>query len=744
MRYPIIFTVIFLTALFNLSAQEDYFLSPQDKAYLFHTVRKSPILEENIGRYIEYTGEEIRFSNGELNYDSIEMIIINKPELLKIYSSEIRKAPKGILAEIANKQALWILNKVLNAQRQDNLASEGLTTDWEAFQLLLIKHLPEVALKIKDDVITIHPKVEKLNHPSLTFNDKVAMLDGFGNWTEQEKKQTIDAYTKAINEWVAERSFLIFKKLGGKADHFANVLTAVGDGSSTSGLFEEREKDERGRWNKGLPKAVGLFPYDTYIGKKDDSKKNKPEVLPMPYSIHTFETFGQGKKTNIHVDVWGYNSEKQTTVVISKKGKNYPLFGSADSRFLSPDSTFGGGITYYTMINRVKADIADLEEKVSGKKGLDYWIDYHEQKRDDKKLQIDKTEMELNNIRYSTITTNDKKYKTKSKRKQRKKRQDKVVLYYEELSAINRKIKELKEEREQVLLKKQALDRKLQGMYDLIGTEWVDYTFKDGVYLFEDSARFELKTQEFSFPGQDEKETFEVRLIAIPYTHTGDQYDEVMLHINVTDILPDYDATLQLSLNDVFEVDRYDLLQQLITPQDSIAVREFFEAMLDKKKPLIIVSRGGGIGKWSDFEVIKDPDTKELSNYPGANEKERNISKNDSVFKQLRTTYVKILIDRQIEIIVNSYTDPVKSNFSPTNNELSGLIRDFHLSQNDMLSAYRTFATLKALKGELNVLAGQYLERPEAKIVIDRLNQAIDDTRISVGRTSVKFTEFEP
>ena len=47
--------------------QEDYFLTPQDKAYLFHTVRKSPILEQNIGRYIEYVGREARLPNGELN-----------------------------------------------------------------------------------------------------------------------------------------------------------------------------------------------------------------------------------------------------------------------------------------------------------------------------------------------------------------------------------------------------------------------------------------------------------------------------------------------------------------------------------------------------------------------------------------------------------------------------------------------------------------------------------------------------
>jgi cell division GTPase FtsZ len=51
--------------------------------------------------------------------------------------------------------------------------------------------------------------------------------------------------------------------------------------------------------------------------------------------------------------------------------------------------------------------------------------------------------------------------------------------------------------------------------------------------------------------------------------------------------------------------------------------------------------------------------------------------------------------------------------------------------------------TLKTLKQELNVLAGKYLDRPEAKTAIDRINKSIDKARISVGKTSFKYKEFE-
>jgi hypothetical protein len=736
----------FLIALFfgsGLFSQGNFMLSPQDKAYLFHTVRKSPILEQNIGRYIKYTGKEITLPNGEINYDSIELVIVNQPELLTIYANEIRKAPKGILAEVANKMALWHLNKVLVAYRQNELEKEGFVNDYHEFEIILFSELPECALKTKKEQRIIHPKVEQLNNPSLTFNDKVAALDGFGAWTEQEKKQTLDAYNIAINKWVAERTLGIYKKLGGEADVFHNVLTAAGDGSSTSGLFEEREKDERGRWNKGLPKAVGLFPYESYIGIKKDAKRKNPEVLPMGHTAHLFQTVGDGKKTNIHVDVWGYNSEKQTTVVIDKKGKIYPLFGSTDTRFLSPDSTFGEGDTYYTMINRLRSDIAMLEEMVSGKKGIDHWIEYHEDSKQDKLLEIDKTEKELNDIRYSTIITNNKKYTTDSKRTKRKKRQEKVVLYYEQLAAIKRKIRELKEEKEIILTKKQALNRQLQGMYDLIGTKWVSFEENDGLFIFEDSARFDLLTQEFTFPASDEKEDFEIRLLAIPYSHTSDQYDEVMLHINVVDAVPHYNAQVQLNLNDVFEVDQYELNQKLFAASDSIPIMELFEALQDNKPYFDIIARGAGIGKWKNFEPVKFYDPVELDNYPGDSQEERNDAKIDSVFKRLRTTQVKVLIDRCITLEVNSFTDPVKSNFTPPSDDLKEMMQQYNLSENDMLSAYRTYVTLKTLKQELNVLAGKYLDRPEAKTVIDRINKSIDKSRISVGKTSFKFEDFE-
>lgn len=735
--------LLMLISSFSIKAQEDYFLSPQSKAYLYHTVRKSPILEQNLGRYIVFQGEEVKLPNGDINYDSTEQKIINQPDLLAIYSQEISRSPKGLLAELANKMAIWELNQLLQSSRSNTLIKDGNLKGFERFEELLMSELPEQAKREKKDETVMNKRVEKLTNPTLTFKDKVAILDGFGSWTEEEKLQVIFAYNKAVNKWVSARTEQIFYQLGGKADYFKNVLTAAGDGSTTSGLFEEREKDERGRWNRGLPKAVGLFPYDAYIGIKPDSKKKKPEVLPMGYTTHGFETPGSGRETNIHLDVWGYNSEKQTTVVVRKGRNYYPLFGASNTRFLSPDSTFGGGVTYYSLIAKVKNDISELEEMISGKRGFDYQIKMLEVKRDETKLEIDKTEKELNDIRYSTITTNHQKYKTDSKRSKRKKRQEKVIQAYNRLKSIENRIKNLRQDKEIALWKQAELTAKVQKMYDLIGSKWVPYKESNGYFLFEDSTTFNLITQEFVFPATEDKERFDVTLLAMPISYLSSQHDEVMLHINITDAIPLYTSQVQLRINDLFAVDKYELNQNtLFQEQDSIAVVEFFEALLDKKKDFKIISRGGGVGKFKNDKVVINYSPNELSQYPGNTDEERIAAREDSTFKSLRMTEVIIHIERDVLLQVNSFTDPVRSNFKPSDANLLSFMNQNKFSGNQMLSAYRAYTTLKTLKSELNILAGKYLPREEATKVIDRLNKAVDKSRITVGASSVKFKAF--
>ena len=157
-------------------SQTDENLTPEERAYLFHIVKKSPILDTNMGRYFDYKGPIIKFPNKSINYDSIEMLIIYKPEILIIRKEEIAKTEKGLIGEAANKMALWELNKVLLAKREGEKELEPYLTKYLRFEKMLVTYLPPSALKERNGKLEPNKKFDNLTDPSLSFDDKLAFL----------------------------------------------------------------------------------------------------------------------------------------------------------------------------------------------------------------------------------------------------------------------------------------------------------------------------------------------------------------------------------------------------------------------------------------------------------------------------------------------------------------------------------------------------------------------------------------
>lgn len=760
MRNFYLFIVLFCATTANAQLNEG--LSPEERAYLFHIVKKSPILDNNFGRYFDYQGPEILFPNKTINYDSVETMIINNPELLVIRKEEIGKSPKGLIAEAANKMAIWELNKVLLERRKNNNDLKQYQNEFDHFESLLKEKLPSSAYRPKDGVQLPHPKLYNVINPSLSLDEKIAQIESLKFLDIDDQLAVLKAFNYAINSYVEKRAFEIFQNLGGKAEEFDNVLVAAGDGSGTSGLLEEREKDERGIWNKGLPKAVGLFPYQLMIERIEEKRKVRQEIEPLRYGVCNFKTPGNNYLTNIHMDVWGYNSEKQTTVVIEKNGLSYHLFGSSETRFLSPDSSFAGGTTFQAIINDLEFNkIAKLDEKIYGRRGYDYWIEYNQKKKDATELKLKKKEMEYSNLGYTPITTNQKPSRkvrrarkkaikagsgsfsgaptTHSQRSERKKLQSEIVSLQGQYEDYIRKIAELEKEKQVAIDLRAIYELKLDHYKGLMGHRWAEFTVEDGLYIFEDSSTFDFYTQEFQFKPTKESEGFEVRLVAIPESSLSKQADEVMLHINVMDAKPDYDARINLELQDVFASDKWELPGPLFTEEDSVALRVFFEGLLEKKMDFEMIARGQGIGMWNGAKTVKNYKPEELPSYPG----NAAITKMDTNFLWLRKSELLIHINRNIRLEINSFTDPVKSSIDVSDEDLKSAMTKYKLSKNDILSAYRTAAILKALKEEINVLAGRYMSREEASVVIDRFNKEWKKTRISVGPTSFKLSTFD-
>lgn len=757
---------LFLLFLNFSVAQDQVSLSAEERAYFFHVVKKSPILDTNIGRYFEYKGPVIRFANKDLNYDSIEAIIINNPEQLFIRTSEIAKSPKGIIAEATNKVALWELNKVLLAKRQGEKELQSYLARYLRFEKILIPLLPPNAFKMEDGKQVPHPKLHQLLNPSLNFTDKKELISTYHFLDLDDQKLTLEALNTAVNLYVEERSMQFYRLLGGEAIIYKNALVAAGDGSSTSGLLEEREKDEKGKWNRGLPKAVGLFPYQIEI--KPGDKKTRPALDPLRFATLDFETAGGNRITNVHCDVWGYNATKQTTVVIEKNGLSYHLFGSEDTRFLSPDSSFAKGMTFQSVINDLEfKHIAKIDEMIHGKKGFDYLIDYNTKKRDETELAIEKKEKSYSDMGYSAINTDKKSSRkvrkarrkhyrkgggpvdyqptTYSGKKKRGGRQQDIIDLYNDYEMYKRKIEELKIQRQEAIDTRAKYQRRLDRFKQMMGYNWAAFTEKDGLYTFQDSSTFDIYTQEFKFPPSAEKEAFEVRLLSIPSNGLSDIADEVMMHVNVVDAKPTFDARVQIHLEDVFAPDRWELKQNLLSDQDSVAVRQFFEAISVKKNPFDIIVRGNGMGVWDGARVVKqtDPEAKELNAYPGSSVEDRLVSRMDSTFARLRKSEVLVTLNRGVLLEINSYTDPVASGIQVNNEEILEKMEDYKLTKNQVLSAYRSYTILMKLKEELNVLAGRYFSRDEAKTLIDRLNNEIQKVKIVVGATSIPVGEFK-
>ena len=763
----LIFISFFLFALLSNSQEKNNFTA-EEKAYLFHIVKKSPILEKNIGRYFEYKGPMIEFASGDINYDSIESIIINQPNHLFIRSSEISKSPKGLLSETANKMALWELNKILLAKRlEDETELPFYQHKLEEFESILIKHLPNAALKEEKGIKKPHKKLYNLLDPSLSLDDKVKMIETFHFLNSNEQLGTLSAINVSINEYVKKRTFNFYTSLGGEAEIFENILVAAGDGSNTTGLLEEREKDEQGRWNKGLPKAVGLFPYQLEFNK-DLTKGNSIE--PLRYTKNKLKTVGKNKITNLHFDVWGYNSKKQTTVVIERNGLSYHLFGSGKTRFLSPDSTFSEGATFQSIINQLKNDkIKVLNDKITGKKGFDYWIAHYEKKKTESAKKINKYERDYSEYGYTSITTKNKmsrkdkkerekmieenpnqplkknfQPKTDSNKDKRSQLQETIVRENEAYKSYLKYIKDLKFEKENAQKILAEYQLKLNAYNQLMGEKWATFTYKEGIYTFEDSTQFDMLTQEFQFKENNKVEDFEIRLLSIPYSCLSKDADEVMLHVHLADAEPFYDARLQIHLEDAFDSDEFKLNKQLITKNDSVAVKQLFESILNKKLPIIIIAKGNGIGKWNGQKTIKDETPNELLSYPGSSDIERKKNRMDSTFSRLRKTELIVKTKQTIQLEINSYTDPVNSNLSITNPAIITFMTKNNLSKNEILSAYRSAFVLKKIKQELNILAGEYLDPPTAKIVIDRLNSEIEKSKIYIGKTTIKLNQLLP
>lgn len=737
--------------------QADRELTPEVKAYLFHTVRKSPILERNIGKAFEYNGPLIKLEDGQINYDSIDKILIIEPNYLVIRNETLRRSSKGILTEACNKTALYEMCQQI-AMYRDGASLKSLPLLSKYFSYLFAA-LPDEFQRGKNYDFLLNDQVSPILQTNVSFNERLFLAQMEGSFKANDCKKLFEAQEKSINQAISERTKQLFLQLGGRSNRFESFLLAAGDGSYTEGLLRERDRDENGEWNKGLPRAIGLFPYEV---KLEGEKKNELKTLRI--TEKSMYTYGNNQNTEVHFDVWGYNSNNQTTVIVEKGNHQYPLFGSESTRFLTPDSTFSKGNTFMKILNDLyQGTFLDLRNQLFDKEGLDPQLKAAQQLLGEIETAINEKEGQLGELYKEDYRTSnrmkkeekkrlkatqlgqekDAKPTTKARKKAKNKKQwDLVELYgaYDETLAI---VDALTDEYNSVAHDYNAhLD--LYNQYkSVLGTQWMPFKVVDGLYTFSDGTTFDIYTQNLTFPANDSIELIQVRLLSIPEDFEGNKSDEIMMHVSMVDAEPFYDADFEVKFQDVFAPDSYQFNNTIFSVKDSVFFKQLFGEF--KKNPLLISFdlEGQGIGKWQDSTILRDPLQTELSGYPGNTIDEKRIARESIEFKSLRQSRVQLKINRNLQIHVLSTTDPVASNLNSSLFSVETLMKSYDISRNEVLSLLRTRSLVNQLKKELVANAAIYLPSSDAKRFIDEIEGAFNKSKYRVGDKTVKLPKIK-
>jgi hypothetical protein len=726
-------------------------LTPEIQAYLFHIVRKSPILDQNIGKAFEYSGPMIFMENGSINYDSIDRIITVNPNLLTIRSSELSRCPKGIITEACNKTAIYEMCQQIH--RYADGAPISTLPLLEEYFLKLFKQLPQEFNRGKLFDFLIDPNESPLLLTNISFAERLLTLQIKGYLKTADCKLILEAQGKALNASISERTHTLFNLMGGESNVFISELMAAGDGSYTEGMLQERDKDEYGEWNQGLPRAIGLFPYELTL-----STDKKPNIKTERITQRSLLSAGDYKETQLHFDVWGYNSTNQTTVIIEKGGRQYPLFGSQTTRFLTPDSTFSKGTTFMHVLNNLYSETYEsLKKQLDGKDGLnqqvkDRYIELGEIEAFINQKEGDLGELYKEPYKTRNITTKDERKRKKSddptlvmkpttkarKKAKSKKQWDLIELYasYDETSSM---LEQLIKERNELSEEFEHHDAIYRRYKKLLGEDWVPFTVKEGLYLFEDGTTFDIYTQDLTFKPTSHQETIEVRLISIPDDYEGETSDEIMMHISMVDARPYYDADFEVNFEDVFKSDAYLFDGRIFTEKDTAFFREFFEGFDNNNLPIELNLEGMGIGRWKDSMIIRDLEQQELKGYPGNTVEEKQASRESWAYKSLRHSALQVKINRSLQIHIESTTDPVVSNLTSTQFPIESILKTNNISKNELLSVLRTRSILMQTKNELIAICPKYLSTPKAKKFIDQLEERVAQSKFYVGETAIKL-----
>lgn len=625
-----LFLIILLqtVGLFAQTSWNDF--TGEQRAFLFHVSRRTDNLKAEIFPLFQYT-DSIPWINDTLaDWKYVEKQIVNSPEVLILHTDEMARKSIGLVADLATKYALWELDAVLHYRNSEADEHKPLKVRLKQFEQYVLEDAPQTAVRtLSDGEYVLEKTLQGYYAPSLTIGDKKAAIKNTG-FSINDQMLILNAIMKAQQKYVAIRSFEIFLALGGKIDSFSNYLSAVGDGDN----WAEIESGYKTPYNRILPEDIALYAFNAEVKvleETDQEYVGLSEVTKKPVVTST------DKNTVLHFDVAGYHPERQTTIVIQKGDRSYVLYGKNEHRLISPDSTYGEGQTYWRLMWMLEyVHIADLKERLYGKKGYEYWIDEYESRIENTLLLIKKTEYKLDQLRHQpNPPPKIKKKKLKKKNlgtsdqdgqghptgaltkldKKKNVEQNRLIRLNTQLENEKRILQELKDEYEEaynMLVKYETL---LDKMRKNVGYALMEYEEENGFYTFRDGATFNYRTQDFVFAPGSHNESFQVFHISFGKDVFAKQIDENFVHMNLSYVSPEQTYILKKTVTELDNPKDFYI-------QDSIQTMELFRILMEKKVKAELSLVAGGILGGIEAPYYRDS-TMMPSNYSADNTNER-------------------------------------------------------------------------------------------------------------------------
>lgn len=613
--------------------------TPKEKAYLYHAVQYSPIIENELHYFFHYEDDSLPMINDTLpDYDSIAYNIIKDPTKMQWEHQFMPGQENGLLLELAHKLAVRNLNIVIayNTNMPKAKKEKLKLQNPKSYAKLLRSKLPGAAVqsgKIKNDI-------KSIMSTSYTNSDRIARLMNT-SLPKSTVKNIIETINETNNSWMIQEMRRIYKTLGGNIEEnkISTYMQAAGDGAGTIDHNNGYQEQMHPPLKESMPQIMNLFGYNI--------KNKKARLLPSTVNRERGKTYGSNQETNLHFTVWGYSEDAQTTAVILKGKKIYPLFGKTGFPYLSPDSCYGGKRTYYMIINELEHEIiADLKEQIYGKRGFEYQINQKEEYEEELRYEIKETEVDLNAKRYGGVPD------TKIAQKQQKKQQEHLVWLHKELQKTIEEIKELKIAWERAKKMLSIYNDRLDEMKRTIGYSWMKYELEGCIATYSDGTIFNLSTQDMTFPGTEIEEDYELRLIGVPEEPLKRATDEVYASVIQYPTTPEDGVIFNRKYVDAFQENSVEFQDSALNHTDTAMIQQIMNDFENVKKMPAFRIVGHGA------EVRRNSGADYLNQYPGETEETKKEARQSDDFKNQRYVIVKYN-KYEHKLLIHAYTDNV-------------------------------------------------------------------------------------